>query len=142
MIEKLYFREPHWTHFIRVNAMSTIHHQVQKVVKKMTIIHENYGHPPATVMIQMCDKYDAGLLGFTKSEDQMVQENQTVTISTVNQHKADSQRMTNKDQREAEDQHKVDKSQHKDVDDQFQQRLMKILAFLQVLCIVIEWRQT
>jgi hypothetical protein len=68
VIEKLYFREPHWTHFIRVNAMSTIHHQVEKVVKKMTIIHENYGHPPATVMIQMCDKYDAGLLGFTKSE--------------------------------------------------------------------------
>jgi hypothetical protein len=61
----------------------------------------------------------------------MVQENQTVAISTVNQHKADSQRMTNKDQREAEDnkdqreaedQHKVDKSKHKDVVDKSQHR--------------------
>ena len=32
--------------------------------------------------------------------------------------------MINKDQREAEDQHKVDKSQHRDVDDQFQHKML------------------
>ena len=68
VIEKLYFRKPHWTHFIRVNALSTIDKQINVTVQKMALIHENLGHPTAEVMIQMCDKYEPDILGFNKAE--------------------------------------------------------------------------
>ena len=67
-IEKLYFRKPEWTHFIRVNAMSTVDTQVNKILIKMTRIHKNMGHPKPEIMVKMCDAYDTGVLGFTKFE--------------------------------------------------------------------------
>jgi hypothetical protein len=67
-IEKLYIRKPGWTHFIRVNSMSTMDQQIQTIVNKMAIIHENMGHPSANVMVEMCEQYPVSMLGFTRFE--------------------------------------------------------------------------
>lgn len=67
-VEKLYMRKPEWTHFIRVNAISTLDKGIQKIINKMAIIHENFGHPTADELIQMCDNYPVDMLGFTKFE--------------------------------------------------------------------------
>ena len=48
--------------------MLTVDAQISKVLIKMSRIHKNMGHPEPDIMVQMCDVYDTGVLGFTKFE--------------------------------------------------------------------------
>ena len=41
---------------------------LNKVLIKMNRIHKNMGHPEPEIMVQICDAYDTGVLGFTKFE--------------------------------------------------------------------------
>ena len=41
---------------------------IQNIINKMTIIHENSGHYHPRDMVKMCDAYTPSRLGYTKTE--------------------------------------------------------------------------
>ena len=54
--------------YIPILAMNCHDENFQNTINKMTIIHENSGHPHPRDMVKMCDAYPPSRLGYTKTE--------------------------------------------------------------------------